>query len=100
VSFLYRLIFLGDTTPDRITQIQQLLAKSLQAFELNIDQEVELLINPEQITPNQLIATAAIFFGNEPNATQHLSTLLKNNIPILPIVSNLKNVSQEIPSSL
>jgi hypothetical protein len=100
VSFLYRLIFLGDTTPDRITQIQQLLTQSLQAFELNIDQEVELLINPEQITPNNLIATAAIFFGNKPNATQCLSTLLKNNIPILPIVSNIKNVSQEIPSSL
>jgi hypothetical protein len=65
---------LGDTTPDRITQIQQLLAQSLQAFELNIDREVELLINPEQITPNNLIATATIFFGNEPNATQHLST--------------------------
>jgi TIR domain len=100
VSSLYRLIFLGDTAPDRITQIQQLLTQSLQAFELNIDREVELLINPEQITPNNLIATAAIFFGKNITATQHLKTLLQNNTPILPIVSSLQNVSQEIPLEL
>jgi hypothetical protein len=96
VSFLYRLIFLGDTAPDRITEIQQILAQSLQAFELNIDREVELLINPEQITTNNLIATAAIFFGSSNATTKHLSTLLKNNTPILPIVSSLQNVSQEL----
>ncbi len=100
VSFLYRLIFLGDPAVARLAELRQLLDQSLKPFELMIDQEVELLINPVQLPADNLIPTAALFLGGDNVQSLHLDTLLARNIPILPIASAPTRVSHEIPRIL
>lgn len=100
MAFLYQLIILGNPSIEQITELKESIEQSLRLFELQIDREVEWLVNPQVLKLKPQQATAAVFFGGKNPSVDNLQKLLDRNIPILPVVSDLAKVSEEIPSIL
>lgn len=100
MAFLYQLIILGSPSSKQLTELKESIMQSLRSFELQIDQEVEWLVNPLVLNLKQQQATAAVFWGSNNPSADNLQKLLDKNIPILPVVSDLGKVSEEIPSIL
>lgn len=100
LTFFYRLIVLGEPSNEQISELRDCVSQSLKSFALQIDRDVEWLVQPQDFRLQQQQATAAVFFGSQNSSSAHVQRLLKNNIPILPVVSDLNNVSAEIPPLL
>jgi hypothetical protein len=100
LAFLYQLIILGNPSIEQITELKESIEQSLRLFELQIDREVEWLVNPQVLKLKPQQATAAVFFGGKNPSVDNLQKLLDRNIPILPVVSDLAKVSEEIPTIL
>jgi TIR domain len=96
---LYQLIVLGAPSDEQITELEKFVSQAVQLFGLRLGQEVAWVINPTVLSELQK-ATAAVFFGGNNASQANLQSLLQQNIPILPVVSSLTNVRQEIPSVL
>ena len=97
MSHLYQIIVLGSPTDDLILQLQDHLSGFLASFGLKMGDEVGWIVNPNTIDSSQRIATVALYIGTPSAVSTHLKELLSNSVPILPVVSNLTRVKEEIP---
>lgn len=100
MGFLYELVILGAPTEEQINDLEKLISQILLPFGLTLGKEVNWLVCPEIFTPDQRRSTAAVFFGGEDVKELKLTNLLRKSIPILPVVSDLSKVSEEIPSEI
>jgi hypothetical protein len=100
VPYLYELAVLGAPTEDQITELEGLVSQALRLFGLRLNQEVAWLIRPETFDPEQQRAAAAVFFGGHEAPSSSLRSLLRKAIPVLPVVSDLREVRAEIPPEL
>ncbi len=96
----YELIILGAPSQKQTSELKHLISIALKPFHLKIDQEVAWLDSPKIIKLKQQNATAAVFFGGKGVSEANLKTLLENNIPILPVISDSSMVHDEIPEIL
>ena len=102
MPYLYELAVLGEPTQKQINDLEQCIWSTVELFGMQLHREVAWEVCPAAFNPSQQSVAAAVFFGG-PNAPQkatqvNLTTLLQNNIPILPVISDLTAVSNEIPS--
>jgi hypothetical protein len=100
MSFRYRLVVLGNVRPRRVNEIKKKIAQLLEYFNLQIGQDIQWLVEPNSIDLRDPVSTAVVFLGGNNADQKHLPALLKNKIPILPVVSEPTQVSQEIPEVL
>lgn len=100
MPYLYELAVLGAPTEAQIDEIKQLVSLSIEPFGLTLDDHVALHVCPEKFEPPQQISSAAVFYGSADAPLGNLQYLLRNAIPVLPVVSELSKVAEEIPEQL
>jgi len=100
VAFLYELAVLGAPSKAQISELEQLVSQALLPFGLRLGQEVAWLVLPEAFNPEQQRSAGAVFFGGKDAQQANLQSLLRKAIPVLPVVSDLAKVHEEIPPVL
>lgn len=100
MSYLYTLAVLGSPSDSQVSELKQHISQAIAPSELRLGQEIEWIVSPSTFTPRQRSACAAVFFGKEDACQDNLKTLTQKSIPILPVVSNLAKVQEEIPPIL
>ena len=97
MAHLYQIIVLGNPTDDFLAELRSRLEQFLDSFGLEIGNQVGWTVNPSALDISQRIATVAMYVGAPSRVDMHLATLLSKSVPILPIVSDLTKVREEIP---
>lgn len=100
MAFLYELAVLGAPSKAQISELEQLVSQALLPFGLRLGQEVAWLVLPEAFNPEQQRSAGAVFFGGKDAQQANLQSLLRKAIPVLPVVSDLAKVHEEIPPVL
>lgn len=100
MAFLYELAVLGAPTDAQINELEEQVSQAVQYFGLRLKQEIAWLVCPESFNPEQQRAAATVFFGGKDAPQANLINLLRNAIPVLPVVSDLGKIYEEIPSVL
>jgi hypothetical protein len=97
---LYELAILGAPSEVQLSELQRIVAEAVRPFGLRLGEEVAWHVLPEAFNPPQQKTAAAVFFGGT-NAPQHnVQHLSRGAVPILPVVSDLAMVQEEIPAVL
>jgi hypothetical protein len=99
-SPLYHLALLGDPPEQARAEIEQEIAKAVLAFGLRLGHEVAWTLNETDFRPDERRCSAAIFFCAPHVREGHLQDFLDRGIPILPVVSTLNRVTEEVPTLL
>lgn len=97
---LYELAVLGVPTADQQAELEVIVSNAVQAFGLQLGQEVGWSVCPADFQPNQRNAAAAVFFGGAGATSTSLGELLNRAIPVLPVVSDMSRVHDELPEVL
>lgn len=100
MTLLYELVVLGAPSAQQVSELKGLISDAISLFGMSLGKEVVFNEKPNNFTPKEQVPTAAVFFGGQNASTDSLLVLLNKNIPVLPVVSNLTKVSQEIPEIL
>lgn len=80
--------------------LKKFVSDALLPFGLQLDKEVAWLVLPGEFEPDQQRSAGVVFFGGANAPQANLQSLLRKAIPILPVVSHLSKVHEEIPSVL
>lgn len=98
---LYKLIILGDPEPGALLKVKSFIEEALSHYGLKLGLEVDWCeASSAKVEFKERIPTAAIFFGSARAIFKNAEEYLNANVPILPVVSDLGNVSTEIPDSI
>lgn len=98
---LYELAILGSPTQAQLEDITIKLAQAAENFQLKIDIDIRLTVNPETFSPDNKCASAVIFFGGKDSSNVDVYTVLNSKtIPVLPVATTIQSFSNEIPESL
>jgi hypothetical protein len=97
VTPLYELGVLGAPSQTQISELEHLVSQAVLHFGLRLGQEVAWQVSPEAFRPAQQRAAAAVFFGGIDAPQANLQDLIRKSIPVLPVVSDLTKVQNEIP---
>ena len=97
---LYNFAFLGSPSSPQVAELQALLTQGIEPFGLRLGREVELEICPSSFNPGQQTSAAAAFFGGRNPPPANIAALLQRGIPILPVVTNMDKIAEEIPEIL
>jgi len=100
VTTLYELAVLGAPSEAQISELEQLVSQAVQHFGLQLTREVAWLVSPEAFNPAQDRGAAAVFFGGKDAPQANLQDMIRKSIPVLPVVSDLTKVHDEIPPVL
>lgn len=100
LSSFYELAVLGEIDETVLGDLEKALRDMLHPFGLELGKEVAWSVCPKQFIPEQTNSAAAIFFGAPDVSPANVSDLLHKGIPILPVVSDIKKVHEEIPDVL
>lgn len=98
---LYELAVFGSPTADQLRKLQELLVVACDNFKLKFGTEISLVVQPTEFRPSNRAAAAAIFFGGVASVEVDISKAMDcESIPILPVASNDRSVTEEIPPTL
>jgi TIR domain len=100
VPFLYELAVLGSPTESQLENLRALVAAALGAFRMSLGSQVGWAVRPDSFDPEQTTTAAAVYFGGAGGSDAGLEGLRRRAVPILPVVSDLARVQQEIPEVL
>ncbi|WP_319405775.1 toll/interleukin-1 receptor domain-containing protein [uncultured Desulfosarcina sp.] len=100
MALFYELAVLGAPTDDQVGDLEQFISDALEPFGMKLGHEVSWLVKPLRFCPKQKKAAAAVFFGGKGVKITDLDHLIKQSIPVLPVVSDSAMVRDEIPESL
>lgn len=97
---LYDLAVLGSPSQDQLNELEVIVSAAVQAFGLRLGDEVSWSVRPAAFAPSQRNASAAVYFGAAGAPAIDLRALLQRGIPVLPVVSDISKVSEELPEPL
>ncbi len=100
MSFLYELAVLGAPSDEQVREVERLVAGAVGNFGLQLGSDVAWQVCPEKFRPDQQHAAAAVFFGGDQAPQANLQELLRDAVPILPVVSHEAQLEAEIPAFL
>lgn len=100
MSVLYEFAVLGAPTDAQINELRSLIEKSIEPFGLRLGHDVAWLDRPAKFIPDQLTASVAVFFGGVAAPAANVAELMRRAVPVIPVVSKLSKVPQEIPELL
>lgn len=100
MTFLYELAVLGAPADAQVSELEKLVSQAVLQFGLRLGQEVAWMVKPEEFNPEQQRASAVAFFGGRDAPQANLRSLLRKSIPIVPVVSDIAAVRDEIPPEL
>ncbi len=97
---LYELAVLGSPSDQTIKELENAISEIVNPFALHIGKEIGLAICPDSFEPTETRSSAAVYFGPQAKQTDNLAELIRRSVPILPVVSDIKKVHEEIPPVL
>lgn len=97
MTALYELAVLGSPTDAAADDLKRHVAESIAPFGLRLGKEVAWHVRPHQFDPEQRKASAAVFFGATGAPVANVESLLRRNVPILPVASDISKIHEEIP---
>lgn len=100
MTTLYELAVLGLPSDAQVDELHAIVAQSIEPFGLRLGHEVTWSVRPDNFVPDQLNASAAVFFGGENAPAANVGELMHRAIPVIPVVSKLRMVEHEIPEIL
>lgn len=100
MTALYELAVLGSPTDEQIAELRQIIEGAVSIFGLRLGHEVGWSVLPEKFEPDQKKCSAAIFFGGIDAPEANIGKILERGIPLLPVVSDVRRVGEEIPKLL
>lgn len=90
---LYRLVILGCASDTQKAELKKKLTEALSFFDLSLGTDIHLLESPSDFFPEETIPSVVTFFCSSSATTEHLLTALKAGVPIIPVISSLKDTS-------
>jgi len=100
VPTLYELALLGAPSEVQVTELERLVALAVAPFGLRLGTEVAWFVRPASFDPEQQRSAAAAFFGGAGAPLSNVQALLRRSVPVVPVVSDLTRVAEEIPPLL
>jgi hypothetical protein len=100
LTILYELAVLGSPSDLVIGELERCIADAVAPFGLHLNVEISWSVRPNAFDPIQTKSAAAIFFGAADAPLANIESLLRRGIPILPVVSDIAKVNEEIPAVL
>lgn len=100
MTVLYRLAVLGSPTFDQISELESFIRNAVDIFNLQLGQQIGWEILPVEFKPNPQQSSAVVFYGGSNPHLANLEEILSKGIPVLPVVSNLNEVRNEVPEIL
>jgi hypothetical protein len=97
---LYEFAVLGTPTIPQLNELQACVAQSIEPMGLRLGHEVIWSVCPANFTPDQHNASVAVFFGAKGAPEANVSELMQRAVPVIPVVSKLTMVRNEIPEIL
>jgi hypothetical protein len=96
----YELTILGAPSDAQLNALREALASGVEPFGLRLGDGVGWSVLPDQFAYAQGTPSAVAFFGAPGAPDVGLSHALKSGVPVLPIVSDLARVTDELPAPL
>jgi hypothetical protein len=100
LTTLYELAILGSPSNSVIGELERCITDAVAPFNLHLGTEISWCVHPNTFDPVQKKSAAAIFFGTADAPLANIESLLSRGIPILPVVSDITKVNEEIPTVL
>ncbi|AUQ24277.1 toll/interleukin-1 receptor domain-containing protein [Dickeya zeae] len=97
---IYQLAVIGSPSDSQIRDLEDALDTAMAMYGLRLGEDISWEVAPDMFTPNQLRSSAVVFFGGEGVGHPSLPSLLRSGTPVIPVVSDLRRVSVEIPELL
>jgi len=97
---LYRLVLVGTPTNEEIVEVENNLRVLIRQFGLELGSHVEILTTLANFASDQRTSTAAAYFVGTDASDSGLQKLVKAGVPVIPVVSSITNVAQEVPLQL
>src|SRR5665213_2463626 len=91
---------MGAPSGAQVGELAAQLSQNIGPFGLKLGEEVAWSVCPANFNPSQKTAAAVAFFGGVGVSDSGLNALLRNGIPVLPVVSAEGRVDQELPNQL
>lgn len=100
MAILYELAVLGAPTDAILGELENSISAATAPFGLRLGEEIAWHVRPNVFDPAQTKSAAAVFFGGADAPATNVESLLRRGIPILPVVSDITKVQEEIPALL
>ncbi|MGJ7542507.1 hypothetical protein [Variovorax sp. LT1R16] len=100
MTVLYELAVLGAPTDAILGELESSISAATAPFGLRLGGEIAWHVRPDAFDPAQTKSAAAVFFGAAGAPVSNIASLLRRGIPILPVVSDITKVHEEIPEVL
>ena len=100
MSLLYEFAVLGAPSKAQLDELRAIVEQAIKPFGLRIGHEVLWLDRPAIFSPDQRHAAVAVFFGGIDAPAGNVEVLMRRGVPVIPVVSNVSKVQQEIPTML
>lgn len=97
---IYQLSVLGSPSDAQLRDLEETVRAAMAMFGLRLGQEISWEVAPDTFTPSQLRSSAVVFFGGGGVDHPSLPSLLRSGTPVIPVVSDLRRVTEEIPALL
>ena len=96
---LYQCLIFGQPTPEQVSALTQTISTAMVDFGLLSGEHYSIT---EDYGDGfiEIVPTVAVFFGGPVVSLPEHSNLMRLNIPIVPLVSDVTNVSKELPECL
>ncbi|WP_022962737.1 toll/interleukin-1 receptor domain-containing protein [Halopseudomonas pelagia] len=100
MAALYQLAVLGSPSAAQVSELEEIVGAAVGMFNLRLGHEVGWEVQPNAFNPDQQRSSAAVFFGGKNPVLGNVAKLLERGIPVIPIASDVDQVSTEIPELL
>lgn len=96
---LYQFLIFGQPSLQQVSTLKQTISSSMAEFSLLPNKNYSITKSYGSGFLEE-VPSVALFFGGINTSFTEYSNLIRLNIPIVPLVSNVKNVSKELPECL
>ncbi|HEM7134587.1 TPA: toll/interleukin-1 receptor domain-containing protein, partial [Providencia rettgeri] len=96
---LYQCLIFGLSTPSQVSNLRATISKAMEGFGLQPNTHFTITEGFEDSFVEMAPSVALFFGGENPSLPEHLE-LMRLSIPIIPLVSDVANVVNELPECL
>ena len=100
MTVAYELALLGEPSVVQADEIEQAIAEMIGGFGFRLHREVSWSVRPTTFSPTQTRAAAAAYFASAGGSLGSASSLIEAAVPLIPVVSDVRNATKELPSEL
>ena len=100
MPLIYELAVLGNPSDAQIGTLEAHITRIIEPFGLNLGKDVGWSLRPPEFTPEQQRPAAVVFFGAPGISPAGVDRILRDGIPVLPVISAADRADLELPEQL